>query len=229
MNGQLSTNNSFESIFVPMSRKSWIAVSLAAVTFFNCSTIPAAFGSTKKVVSLAQVKNAIKNLKAMDDKNEADYLIFDTNFDRCFNAAINSETGAPSPDESCRGITREVNREKVDSDYGRLQNDLYWSQIAAKRVMKSKSNFEADFVLAINFEFLKNSFSFKAQIPLSSLKANQVAEVARAQNLYQEGNWIAENYSPKSAKAYMAKAKEKIDYETAKTFLALFRKAAFAK
>lgn len=212
-----------------MKIKSFIAAILATLTILSITNLPAAIGSTKKVVSLAQVKNAIKNLKVMDDKNEADYLAFDTNFDRCFNAAINSETGAPSTDETCKGITREVNREKVISDYGSLQNDLYWTQIAAKRVLKSKTNFEADFVLAINFEYLKNSFSFKAQLPLNSLQANQVAEVARAQNMFNEGNWIADNYSPKLARAYLAKAKEKIDYEIAKPNLALFRKAAFAK
>lgn len=195
-------------------------------------SMPNALGAPKTITTKTQIQNGIKNMQLMVDSISQKIDALDLAYDACL-----EKYDQDHPDnrqiknrfDFCDSDPSFANRETLESECLDICFLLDDASLAARRSLKSKTDFESAFILALNFEWAWKSFYVMAKKQTWEIQASQVAEVAKAQNLYYEGSRIADNYNQANAKKYLQKIKVKIDSKAAMPFLSFLRKAAFSK
>lgn len=166
---------------------------------------PISQGAPKSVTTKAQVINSIKNMKFLMGQSDAELEVLDGTEEAC-----HEKYAADHPDnkqlrdavEFCDTDPLVRKYYEVIAKNGDLQD---WSRnalLAATRALKAGSNFESEFRVALNFQWTLTSYSIMASKKTWEVPANQISSLADAQNLYQEGYWIAQKYNSIQAKNF---------------------------
>jgi hypothetical protein len=205
-------------------------IGIVLVSFLVLTNLSFATATPKTVTSKTQVINAIKNMKLMMDKSETELAALDEVEQACQdkfaldhpdNRQIRDALAFCAVDPLVKKYyqTLETNAQLQD-----LTNN---SVLAANRALKAGGNYESEFTLALNFEWAWKSYESFASKKTWEVQANQIASLAKAQNLYTEGYWIAQKYNSAKAKNYLIKTKTKINSSETQPYVTFFRKAAF--